>query len=128
MYDQQHELVNRVVELAPTEILEAFLVGTVIVASSEAICVRVRSQITLKSGMQTTQYVAKKRYVEQSMNDILDGSWLNCGIYFIPEGRIVATDPLDVTWWRGGGSEVASVRLWKPSNSHEGWDVMYLPL
>ena len=53
-------------------------------------------------GVQCEFFVANSRHVDESLQDILNGSSVVCNLTRISQDHASSSNPLDLSWWRGG--------------------------
>ncbi len=55
--------------------------------------------------------IARARHAKDTFDLLIKGDGLLCGITCIPADKYNPEKPFDTNWWRGGGAEIASLKL-----------------
>lgn len=63
----------------------------------------------LFDGVQCEFFVAQSRLASDFIEAIATGATVGCGLTCIPPERAYSSDPLDLSWWRGGVGLIASL-------------------
>jgi len=59
--------------------------------------------------------VVSPRLVKDKVNDLLNRGVLGSSIVWIPDTRFNPLNPLDISWWRGGGAAISDIELISPN-------------
>jgi len=62
-------------------------------------------------GVRYNYVIATSRYADKTVASVLDGSKISCAMTLIPDEKLTADDPFDLSWWRGGGAFVGALEL-----------------
>jgi len=55
--------------------------------------------------------VARPRLKRDHLDTLLRDKLLGCALTCVPQERYDASNPFDLSWWRGGGAAIADVAL-----------------
>lgn len=53
--------------------------------------------------------VASPRLSKDSVGSLLVNGVLGCSVTWIPDGKFNSSEPMDLSWWRGGAAAVADL-------------------
>lgn len=53
--------------------------------------------------------VASPRLSKDSVNSLLVDGVLGCSVTWVPDGRFNSSEPMDLSWWRGGAAAVTDL-------------------
>jgi hypothetical protein len=62
-------------------------------------------------GRQYRLIVARPRLARDNLETLIDTGVLGCGLTWIPDDEYDVRNPVDLSWWRGGGTAVADIVL-----------------
>lgn len=75
-----------------------------------ALLVRMKSPFIYKD-VRCEYFVAAPRHEDSSVEDLTAGRPVLCAITRVPEDRLKAEDPFDLSWWRGGVAGIGEVAI-----------------
>lgn len=61
-------------------------------------------------GVQCKYFIGSPRHEGDNLDAIIVGGEVLCALTHIPDERANASDPFDLTWWRGGVGLICTVR------------------
>jgi hypothetical protein len=73
-----------------------------------ALLLRISNPFIYKE-MRCEYFVASPRHEDSTIEDLAAGGPVLCAITRVPEDRIEAEDPFDLSWWRGGVAAIAEI-------------------
>jgi hypothetical protein len=96
-------LINRHFIFTPNDLFEHEAYGVSVAVDDRSVAVKLLKPIRLETGIECEHLIAKLRYQNQSLKDLLSGIPLLCALTAVPDEQFDPDNPCDVSWWRGGG-------------------------
>ena len=82
--------------------------ATVEILKPDAVLLRLHSPFDYDN--KAIEYaVASVRLEGDTLTNLEDGEYVLCNVTFITKERATSEDPLDLSWWRGGGAMITSI-------------------